>query len=216
MTAAPTSPTLGDLLRRLGNISPDRVIAWPAPGTATVADVERVHAHERRLCELVDGTLVEKPVAYRESMIAMFIGWALNNFVQPHNLGLVTGADGMMSLFAGLVRIPDVAYASWARIPGGRVPAEPVPDLVPDLAVEVLSPSNTPAEMDRKHREYFRAGVRLVWEIDPEARTAAVYDRPVNPTVLTEADVLDGDAVLPGFTLPLRDVFAQLDRRSGP
>src|SRR5947209_12368879 len=129
MTAAPTSPTLGDLLRRLGNISPDRVIARPAPGAATVADVERVHARERRLCELVDGTLVEKPVAYRESLIAMFLGRMLDNFVQPRNLGLVTGADGMMALFAGLVRIPDVAYASWARIPGGRVPAEPVPDL---------------------------------------------------------------------------------------
>src|SRR4051794_36226562 len=108
LTSPRTSPTLGDLLRRLGDISPDRVIAQPAPGTATVADVERVHARERRLCELVDGTLVEKPAAYRESMIAMFVGGMLGSFVRPHNLGVVTGADGMMSLFAGLVRIPDV------------------------------------------------------------------------------------------------------------
>ena len=209
------TPTLADLLQKLGGISPDRVMAQPAPGTATVADVERVHSRERRLCELVDGTLVEKPVGFREAVIAIFLAESLSRFVRPRNLGLVTGADGMMAIFAGLVRIPDVAFASWQRIPGGRMPADPIPDLVPDLAIEVLSRGNTIAEMDRKRREYFRAGVRLVWEVDPEQRTAAVYTRPENAALLSEADVLDGGNVLPGFTLALRDVFAELDRHAG-
>jgi hypothetical protein len=82
--------------------------------------------------------------------------------------------------------------------------------LVPDLAVEVLSPSNTEAEMARKRQEYFAAGVRLVWMVDPDARTVTVYTAPDQSTVLGEVDTLSGDPVLPGFTLPLRDLFAEL------
>jgi Uma2 family endonuclease len=118
----------------------------------------------------------------------------------------------MLRLFPGLVRIPDVAYVSWARVPAGRVPTAPIPQLAPDLAVEVLSRSNTPREMERKLREYFDAGVRLVWIVDPDARTVAVYTAAVNPVVLTETDVLQGGEVLPGFTLPLAHLFAELDR----
>ena len=75
----------------------------------------------------------------------------------------------MVWLFRGLVRIPDVAFTSWERLPGRRVPPEPIPELAPDLAVEVLSQSNTEAEMTRKRGEYFAAGVRLVWLVDPDA-----------------------------------------------
>ena len=75
----------------------------------------------------------------------------------------------------GLVRIPDVTFVSWKRLPGHKLPAEPIPDLIPNLAVEVLSVSNTKAEIDRKIGEYFRVGVQLVWMIDPPTRTAEVY-----------------------------------------
>ena len=218
LLAPPTSPrTLGDLLERLGDISPSRVLLQPPPGSATVQDVVQVRDRDRWLCELVDGTLVEKPAGYAESMLAVAIVGYLRSVVLPRNLGLVTGESGMMQLFAGLVRIPDVAYASWARIPGGRVPAEPVPHLAPDLAVEVLSESNTSREMARKRTEYFRAAVRLVWEVDPRARTVAVYVRDDAPiAVLTEDQTLDGGDVLPGFTLPLRELFAELDRQGAP
>jgi len=88
---------------------------------------------------------------------------------------------------------------------------------VPDLVVEVLSVSNTPGEMARKRREYFEATVRLVWEVDPRARTVAVYVRDGEPLmVFTEDQPLDGRDVLPGFTLPLRDLFAELDRQAAP
>ena len=83
--------------------------------------------------------------------------------------------------------------------------------LAPDLAVEVLSESNTPAEMARKRQEYFTAGVRLVWFVDPDARTEEVYTAPDQSTVVNEEGTLDGGAVLPGFTLPLRDLFPELD-----
>jgi len=209
--------TLAELIERLGGISPARIRMRPPPGMATERDVVDAEAHEDRLCELVDGTLVEKGMGYAESVLAIMIAELLNAFVRPRNLGLVSGESGMLRLFPGLVRIPDVAYASWDRIPGRRMPREPVPDLVPELPVEVLSESNTRAEMARKRREYFPAGVLLVWEVDPDDRTVAVYTSPDRPvSVKTESDTLDGGAVLPGFTLVLRELFAELDRRANP
>ena len=89
-------------------------------------------------------------------------------------------------------------------MPGHKLPAEPIPDLIPNLAVEVLSVSNTKREIDRKIGEYFRVGVQLVWVIDPPTRTAEVYTAPDQWTELTEKQSLDGGAVLPGFSLSLR------------
>jgi Uma2 family endonuclease len=151
-------------------------------------------------------------MGYNESVLAVAIAAVLRAFVIPRNLGVVSGESGMMRLFAGLVRIPDVAYASWDRLPGRRMPSEPVPALAPDLAVEVLSESNTPREMERKRGEYFRAGVSVVWIVDPDARTVAVYTAVDRSDVLSEADVLGGGSVLPGFAVPLRELFAELDR----
>ena len=155
-------------------------------------------------------------MGYAESVLAVAICVYLRSFVLPGNLGLVSGADGMMRLFPGLVRIPDVAFASWDRFPGRKVPTVPIPDLVPDLAVEVLSAGNTEAEMAKKLLEYFTAGVRLVWLVDPEARTVAVHTSPGQFTVLNENQTLDGGVVLPGFSLALRDLFAELDRQASP
>jgi len=206
--------TCADLLHRLGDIPPERVRIVPAPGTATVQNVIDIQAREKRLFELVDGVLVEKGMSYRESTLAVFLIECLGPFVRKGNLGILTGESGMMRLFGGLVRIPDVAFASWARVPGGRMPTDPVPQLVPDLAVEILSPSNSPAEMERKRREYFQAGVRLVWIVNADTRTVAVYTSPENPVVLSQSETLDGGAVLPGFSLSLTEYFAELDRQA--
>jgi Uma2 family endonuclease len=214
LLSSTTPRTIDELLHQLGDIPASRVRLHPAPGHATVQDVIDVHASERVLCELVDATLVEKPVGYRESIIAIALAGFLRAFVIPRNLGIVTGEAGMMKLFARLVRIPDVAFASWARLPGGQVPIEPVPKLAPDLAVEVLSPGNTVQEMNRKRGEYFDAGVRLVWIIDIQARTVSVFTTPDHPGILAESDLLDGGEVLPGFSLSLQELFGELDRRA--
>ncbi|MBI3273373.1 MAG: Uma2 family endonuclease [Planctomycetes bacterium] len=213
--ALPGVETLGDLLDRLGGIPAYRVRLQPYPGTATEADVLAIERQENRLCELVDAALVEKTRGYKESLLACAIAELLRAHVRVRRSGLVTGADGMLRLFPGLVRIPDVAFVSWDRIPGRRVPSEPIPSLVPDLAVEVLSPGNTAAEMARKRDEYFAAGVRLVWYVDPETRTAVVHATRDRNLALARLDALDGADVLPGFTLPLRDLFAELDQQ-GP
>jgi Uma2 family endonuclease len=205
--------TLADLVDRLGGVPLDRIRFRPCPGTATVQDVLDVHEQEGRLCELVDGVLVEKAVGYNESSLALFLAGALNAFVIPRNLGLVTGPAGTIEIMPDLVRIPDVAFTSWDRLPGRRRPKLPVPALVPNLAVEVLSKHNTASEMAAKRRDYFAAGVRLVWEIDPAKRVAQVYTSPVQCATLTSGDILDGGGVLPGFVLPLQSLFAELDRQ---
>jgi Uma2 family endonuclease len=213
LTSPPQAlPTLADLLDQLG-VAAWRVLAVPAPGTATEKDLIELDGRAGSLYELVDGTLVEKGMGYRESLLAVVLIELIHRFVRQANLGLVTGSDGMVRLFPGLVRIPDVAYVSWSRIPGGRVPSEPIPSLIPELAIEVLSESNTRAEMDRKYREYFSAGVRLVWEVDPERRTVAVYTTPDRSRNLAENQTLDGGEVLPGFALPLVELFSELDQR---
>ncbi len=216
-TLTPPAPaqTVADLLRRLGDIPPERVRLSPVPGQATEADVLAVGAREGRLCELVEGTLVEKAVGYEESILGIVLSGILQAFVAPRNLGLVSGADGSVRLVAGLVRIPDIAFASWDRLPGRRRPTSPIPDIVPELVVEILSASNTRAEMARKRDEYFRTGVLLVWEVDPQARTVTVYTGPDQSTILCSTEVLDGGTVLPGFTLPLTDLFGELDRQGG-
>jgi Uma2 family endonuclease len=211
MATTRTAETLGDLLRRLGDISPDRVRLHPSLGSATEADVIAIDAKEDRLFELVDGVLVEKCMGFRESMLAAAIGAAIRGYVVPRKLGLVTGAAGTIMLFDRHVRIPGVAYVSWDRIPGRKVPSAPVPLLAPDLVVEVLRVSNSKKEMAKKREEYFSVGVRLVWEVDPQTWTVQVYSAPERHTVLTENEVLDGGEVLPGFTLVLRDLFAELD-----
>ena len=110
--------TLADLLEHLGGIAPQRVRFRPAPGTVTEEDVLAIrNSAERRLYELVDGVLVEKAVGFRESLLAVALVSRLWNFVRLGKLGLVTGAGGMMRLAPGLVRIPDVAFISWARLP---------------------------------------------------------------------------------------------------
>jgi Uma2 family endonuclease len=211
-TVAAPILTLADLMKRLGNVPLERVRFHPPPGTAVEKDVlesDRIGV----TCELVDGVLVEKAMSYRESLLAFFLSKMLDNFVRPSNLGLITGEQGTVRLFAGLVRIPDVAYTSWDRLPGRRVPYTPIPDLAPDLAVEVLSQSNTKAEMKRKRHDYFSAGVRLVWLADPKTRTVDVYTSEKRFTQLTVDDVLEGGVVLPGFRLSVREWFAELDRQ---
>jgi Uma2 family endonuclease len=205
---------MADLLERLGGIAPSRVRMVPAPGCATEQDVIEIEAQENRLFELVDGILVEKGLGFLESVLAATLATILNRFVVSRNVGLMTGADGMVRLFPGQVRIPDVAYISWARIPGGRVPRAPIPPIAPDLAVEVLSDSNTVGEMARKRGDYFQSGVLLVWEVDPVARRVFVYTAPEACQSLGETDTLSGGAVLPGFSLPLQELFGELDRQA--
>lgn len=193
----------------LGEIPLGRIRLYPSP--ATIEDADLIEQKESRLFEVYDGVLVEKPMGYSESELAIYLGYALGAYVFPRKLGKVTGADGMLELPKGQLRMPDVAFVSKRNLARVPKPRPRVPPLVPDLAVEVLSKSNTREEMARKRREYFAAGTVQVWQVDPKKRTVDVFTAPNKFTTLTEKDTLRCESLLPGFALKLSDLFAQLD-----
>jgi Uma2 family endonuclease len=199
--------TVADLHRRFGPIPFRRIRQNPPPGSGTVDDVIRLNDHEDRLYELVDGILVEKTVGPEESWLAVRLATLLNNFIEPLELGFVAGEGGTMQIDIDLVRIPDVSFISWERLPGGEFPEEPVPRIVPDLAVEVISRGNTRKEMEEKLKEYFEKGVRLVWIVRPKSRVVDVYIKAEEFTRLGAAATLDGGDVLPGFSVLVGDLF---------
>ena len=203
---------MAELLEQLGGISPSRVRVNPSPGKATERDVLRILDRENRLYELVDGTLVEKTVGLKEAALASSCSRLIGNYLELHDLGFVAGADGTLKLMGKLVRIPDVSYFSWDRLPSKEYPSAAIPDLAPDLAVEVLSEGNTVREIERKLKEYFMSETRLVWVIDPKTRTVKVFTAPDRFEVKTETDTLDGGDVLPGFTIELKKLFERVPR----
>lgn len=204
--------TWEERLADLGNVPACRVRCVPAPGTATIEDVIRLSESEGRLFELVDGTLVEKAMGWQESLLAGVIMQWLNNYLDQHKIGVATGPDGMTRLFSDTVRGPDVAFVAWSRLPGGRIPTDPIPNLVPNLVIEVLSPSNTYSEMSRKRREYFHAGVELLWMVDHRSRTVTVFHSPQDALVVAEGQMLGGGKVLPDWQVDVAELFSRLDR----
>ncbi len=212
LLAPPKTRSMADLLEHLGGIPPDRVRLYLTPGTATEQDVIDILEREHRRCELIDGVAVEKPMGLYESFLAMAIGHFILSYLEEHDLGIVAGEQGLIRLLPHQVRIPDVAFYSWAQFPNREIPAESIADVHPDLAVEVLSRSNTKKEMKRKLSEYFEAGTQLVWLVDPKAHTVRVYTSPRKSKLITEDQTLDGDNLLPGFQLSLRKLFDRASR----
>jgi Uma2 family endonuclease len=203
--------TLADMLHRVPALPQDRICMVPLPGTATEDDA--LHAKERIgfICELIDGTLVRKTMGNFESALAAEIIILLGMFLEKNKLGKLTGPDGGARLRPEQIRYPDVAFYTWDRLrvsPFQRGTAVGPP---PDLAIEVLSPSNTHVEMERKLHDYFAAGVRLVWYIDPQHRTARAFTAPLAGTDIASDGSLQGGDVLPGFELNLAELFARVE-----
>lgn len=206
--------TLAELHERLGGVPLDRILADPAPGSATEADVIRLLNGPHKLCcELVDGTLVEKAMGTEEAVLASFIGHTFWTYLKGNDLGLVAGGDGAFRLMPGNVRYPDVSFVPWDCVPDAGGPEDALWAVTPALAVEVLSKANTAAEIDRKLAELFQTGCRLAWVIDPRVKTAKVYTSATRFKSVDESGTLDGGKVLPGFKLPLADLFAVGRRR---
>jgi Uma2 family endonuclease len=211
---ATESESVADLVHRLGDIPAERIQLKPPPGTATEEDVIRwLDGPNKRLFELIDGVLVEKAVGQKESALAIEIAHQLKIYCHETDAGMVFGPDGPFRLRFGLVRYPDVSFVSWDQVPGGEWPDDPIAKVIPELAVEVLSPSNTPAEIETKLDHYFEYGVRLAWVIDPKLRTATVYTSRNRSRDIGVNGEITGGKVLPGFRLALRDVFAIFRKR---
>lgn len=214
VTTIPSHWSAADLIVHLGGIPASRILMVPAPGTASLEDVvSRMRSGEDRVCELVDGVLVEKPMGSYESLVAALLIRLLGDWAEARQAGIVLGEAGALRILPDQVRVPDVSFIAWERFPGRRLPQEPVPAVVPDLAVEILSEGNTAEEMRRKVSDYLSAGVRLVWLIDPRRRTAVVHEPAAAGRTIAAEGELDGGMVLPGFRVPLAEVFRRAEGR---
>ena len=200
--------TAADLAERFGPMPLHRIGFDPPPGMATEADVIAWEAKADRLFELIDGVLVEKTMSSFESYLAIQIAVLLSSYVRPRKLGVVLGADGMLKIMPEMVRIPDACFIAKAKLPGNFSPQIPISSLAPDLAVEVLSAGNTKREMDEKLDDYFKVGVREVWYVEPRLKKVWVYEARTTVRELAETDALESRVALPGFSMSLKELFA--------
>ena len=160
--------------------------------------------------ELVRGRLVREPPAGMDhGWIGNYLAFLITDLVLEHDLGKVFGADTGFVLFEKppTVRAPDVAFVASHRLP----PPQESPGLgrlAPDLAVEILSPSNKAIEILDKVEDYLESGTRLVWVVEPRRRSVTVYRSRNEIRLLRENEELDGADVLPGFSIRVSDIFS--------
>jgi Uma2 family endonuclease len=209
--AAPTEWTMADVQSVLPGFRLDRIRTYPSPGTVTEQDLLEAEARSDRIFELIDGTLVEKLMASMEGALAAALIHLIYAFADTHRLGVVLAPDGLLRILPGQVRAPDVSFIRWERFPDRRLLEQPIFPLAPNLAIEVLSESNTATEMERKLHEYFEAGVELVWYIDPRTRTAQTFASVDRCLEIGPRGSLSGGGVIPGFELRLADLFAWIE-----
>lgn len=161
--------------------------------------------------ELVKGELKKMtPAGSKHGNITIKLGAALAHYVEANDLGEVFGPDTGFKLAEApdTVRAPDVTFVRKERIPAGELTEKFWPG-APDLAVEVISPSDTLYELDQKIEDYLAAGVKAVWIVNPRKRTVTVYRPKAAPQTLTEKEVLDGQDIVPGFQYSLAKLFAR-------
>jgi Uma2 family endonuclease len=158
--------------------------------------------------ELVRGELRKMaPAGGPHGKVANQANWRLMNHVEAHQLGVVFAAETGFRIGTkpDTVRAPDVAFVTRARIEQIGIPEGFWPG-APDLAVEVVSPSDTFSEVEEKVLDWLDAGCRMVIVLDPRKRTASVYRGP-NAKLLTVDDMLSGEDVVPGWSVAIRDLF---------
>jgi len=160
--------------------------------------------------ELIKGELQRmSPTGDEHGRVTMELAAALYQYVKRNNLGRVYAAETGFQLESDpdTVRAPDVAFVRQERIQEAGI-MEGYRSGAPDLAVEVLSPGNTKREMAEKVKDYFAAGARLVWIVNPKPKTVTVYRSLTDIDVLTEKDTLDGGEVVPDFQIAVAEIFA--------
>jgi len=160
--------------------------------------------------ELVEGELVMmSPAAPLSARVAAKLVYLVGLAVYPTGAGRLYGSEAGFRLFPGedTVRSPDLAFIRAERLPDDQAELRML-RMAPDLAAEVRSPSDSRTELLAKCAMYLQAGVPLVWSIDPETRTVAVFQRDRQGRVLGEGDTLDGGDVLPKLSIPVSDIFA--------
>ena len=175
----------------------------------TVEEFEKLPEEDAYRVELVRGRLVREPrPAARHGRILARLAGEIDRYARHHALGLTFVDVGfVLADQPPTVRGPDLAFVNAEAARREGMPRT-FWRIAPDLAVEILSPSNTAAEIQQKVLEYLAAGSRLVWIVDPKTRSVTVYRSPSEIKILREGDLLDGAEVLPGFELSLVEIFS--------
>lgn len=159
--------------------------------------------------ELVNGQLVERKMGTESSWVGGELLALLRQFGKAHRIGWAFPADNGYQCFLhepGLVRRPDVSFVRYGRLTGGVLP-KGWTKIPPDLAVEVVSPKETSYELDEKVEDYLKAGVPLVWVINPNSRLVRVHRGDGSVSYLREDDELSGEDVIPGFRCVVREIL---------
>jgi Uma2 family endonuclease len=162
--------------------------------------------------ELVNGEVVDVGNSGMEhGNIGIFLGGAIELYVRSKKLGVTCDSSTAFTLKTGNKRSPDVSFIAKERLQGIKRLPKGFFQGAPDLAVEVISPSNTFEEIHNKLVEYFDNGCRLAWVIHPDEQSVLVYRQPRPDQLLKLGDRLEGEEVIPGFSLPVADLFVELD-----
>lgn len=175
----------------------------------TIEELERTGGPEG-LWELINGEFVEMPAAGgRHGRLGVKISSRLEVFVSDRELGYVYDAQTgfVLSEQPPTIRVPDVAFVQTERLPDGFDDGGFL-RVAPDLVVEIISPSDRMVNVLAKVVMWLEAGTSLLWQVNPIAQTVTVYTPDGEPKVHTVDDTLDGGELLPGFSLPVRDIFA--------
>ncbi len=161
------------------------------------------------LYEIVAGQVVEKPMGTYPVEVATILSANLDTFVRSRGIGRAI-TEALFRIDAATQYRPDVAFVSYGKWPKGRRSPRTQPwEIVPDLAIEVISETDRAGDVLEKARDYFRAGVKAVWLVYPSLELVHVYESFTRVSVLIRDDDLDGGPVIPGFRLPLADLFQE-------
>ncbi len=161
--------------------------------------------------EIVDGELVMSNCGTEHGYIAVILSSALHSFIRSQKLGIVTDSSTSFSLKSGNKRAPDISFIAKKRLVGLRKVPKKLWQGAPDLAIEILSPTNTVEEIHEKIVEYFENGAKLIWIINPQDESVLTYRSPQPDRLLKSGDNLDGEDVVSGFSFPVGELFAELD-----
>ncbi len=177
----------------------------------TVAEFEAMAADPGHRYELVDGELVDMDGKPRHGRVTARIGSLIQDRVFDAGLPLDVGVNTGFVMSETTLRFPDVHVTSWERLAEYDESAPGWPRLAPDVAIEVVSASNTQAALERKTAEYFAGGSSAVWIVDPDPRTVMIRRPGAADEVYGPEDMLIGDPEIPGFSCAVADIFAVLD-----
>ena len=185
-------------------------VAPPAIGSPLLTADDLSAMPDEKQYELVAGRLVKRKMGNWAGVVSATVSRMVGNFNAANPSGYVLNSDAGYRIFPEsvlTVRKPDVSFVRFGGFPGGT-PSTGYDAIVPDLAVEVLSPNDLAYEVDEKREEYRQAGVPLVWIINPQTKTVQICRADGSVAILHEPDELSGEAVLPGFRCQVADLFS--------